>query len=698
MFFKCYWFNKRLIFFLITTLILIQFFNPFYIILGKTENSLKRSNNQITNPDFGSIISNFGDLPEDPEIVAISPDGKILASSYWNNIKLWNLTSRTEIATLSGHSDLIRTLIFSPDGSMLVSGCQDDTIKFWSMVSKSEVKTLKEEGVFSIVFSPDHRTFASTAYDYTIHLWDSYSGTLSSLITLSSYSWIGAIDFSPDGSIIASGASDGQIRLWNIATGTEIISLPASDDYISDLVFLADGKIIASVGHFKDPIIKLWNVSTGSEIGTLTGHSDGVNTLAYSEITKILASGSRDNSIKLWNITSLTEIKTLTGHNDHVNDLTFSSDGSILASAGLDYTVKLWNVVNIANDSDFDGLPDSWEDNYGLDKANYWDKFDDLDQDGLMNYMEHFLSYNPTENDVDGDLMPDGWEYLMGLNLTLADGNEDKDGDNLSNFNEYLYQTNPNKVDSDYDTITDNIEIQSEILNPNVNDGKVDTDGDWISNLDEYKAGTDPNSLMSFPISRFTFVHLLTILFLFLIIVIVIVILIGFYYYKSYQRKKIIVQYGAPNYSIVKKIKAGQFTNYAIFKQAQDVGASTLAEYQIVQLTKSPDFQTALKVQEKGYTNYDLYLKAKKSEERRNKMSKLMHRTDRISKSEFMDFLEFEEHSLFLEFITSLPEDSPIFLDGDTVVLKKEDLDEEATLDAIDKLLEAFETEEKYKK
>ncbi|BAY82530.1 WD-40 repeat-containing serine/threonine protein kinase [Calothrix parasitica NIES-267] len=64
--------------------------------------------------------------------ITFSPNGEILAtSSYNNDIKLWDVNTKEEICTLTGHSGKVNSLVFSPDGQTLFSGSDDNTIKIW---------------------------------------------------------------------------------------------------------------------------------------------------------------------------------------------------------------------------------------------------------------------------------------------------------------------------------------------------------------------------------------------------------------------------------------------------------------------------------------------------------------------------------------------------------------------------------------
>ena len=110
--------------------------------------------------------------------VAFSPDGATLASAGgWNDptIRLWDVATRTHIATLEGHRGRVYSVAFSPDGATLASaGAWDPTVNLWDVATRTHITTLKGHWgwVYSVAFSGDGNVLASGASDGTILLWD----------------------------------------------------------------------------------------------------------------------------------------------------------------------------------------------------------------------------------------------------------------------------------------------------------------------------------------------------------------------------------------------------------------------------------------------------------------------------------------------------------------------------------------------
>ena len=122
-----------------------------------------------------------------------------------------------------GHTGIVWSIAFSPDGNTLASGSSRE-IRLWDTVTGEQKGTLTghEHDVLSLAFSPDGRTLASGGgrWDYTLRLWDVATGV--SKGTLTGHTWtVTSLAFSPDGETLASGSGDGTVLLWELTPTRE---------------------------------------------------------------------------------------------------------------------------------------------------------------------------------------------------------------------------------------------------------------------------------------------------------------------------------------------------------------------------------------------------------------------------------------------------------------------------------------------
>ncbi|KIJ55996.1 hypothetical protein M422DRAFT_78458, partial [Sphaerobolus stellatus SS14] len=251
-------------------------------------------------------------------------------------------------AILPGHTDLVQSVAFSPDGKCIVSGSDNKTIQIWDAETGENVGEPLEGhtgGVVSVAFSPDGKHIVSGSYDKTIRIWNAETGKSVGGPLEGHTGGVGSVAFSPDGKHIVSGSSDNTIRIWDAETGKNMGEpLEGHTCCVGSVAFSPDGKHIVS-GSF-DQTIRIWDAETGENVGEpLKGHTGWVVSVAFSPDGKRIVSGSFDKTIRIWDSETGENVgEPLKGHTGGVWSVAFSPDGKCIVSGSFDKTVRIWDA------------------------------------------------------------------------------------------------------------------------------------------------------------------------------------------------------------------------------------------------------------------------------------------------------------------------------------------------------------------
>jgi cell division cycle protein 20 (cofactor of APC complex) len=227
-------------------------------------------------------------------------------------VSLYDASAGKRLRKLAGHSMRVGSLAWNDH--ILTSGSKDGHIIHHDVRQRDHVvATLAhhEQEVCGLEWSPDGSNLASGSNDNTVAVWDGMSKTPKHILTEHS-SAVKALAWCPwQRNLLATGGgmADRTIRFWNTTSGI-CMNFVDSGSQVSDLKWSLSEKEIASGHGFSQNQISIWKYPSLVKVTDLVGHTGRVLNLAQSPDGTTLLSASADETLRFWKVFSKVEKKS----------------------------------------------------------------------------------------------------------------------------------------------------------------------------------------------------------------------------------------------------------------------------------------------------------------------------------------------------------------------------------------------------
>ena len=406
------------------------------------------------------------------------------------NIFVWNFKPQMRPFKFSGHKGAITDLAINPLGDIIASSSTDQTVRLWTNAVGGKNKILKchPSPIRSVDFSSDGKLLMTGSNDKTIKIFELYP----KYKFISSYkghsNWVRCARFSPDNRLIGSCGDDNAVIIFDVEQKTVKYRFLDHSSNVNSCRFSPDGTIISSAGN--DGKIKLFDIRMGRLIQHYDAHNDKINCISYHQSGNYIISGSDDSTIKIWDLKMGQILYTVHGHRGKVKSVNFNIDGDYFCSGGEDSILMVWksNIKNM--DEEFNTLGKARMQNYTMTnktKINLEESKQTADKNYLNNIKhkleggENIIKPAKIPNKAFGMrykvILEKGVEDIFGINNRNKNTNSNNNINSSSNVNANIKSgkntysnSNMNSKNNVVIEVSENpMNDSSMMLNPNLN-------------------------------------------------------------------------------------------------------------------------------------------------------------------------------------------------------------------------------------
>ena len=263
----------------------------------------------------------------------------------WETLEVRTLaTYVTEVRRFEGHTDFIDGVAFSADGSLLLTGSNDKTVRLWDVATGEERMTLNaDEVINSVALSPTGHIAAAGLESGRIVIWDLADGSQLRRIAAhekpsgGTVARVMSLEFSSDGKRLLSGGDDGSVRTWDVENGEQLQRFEGTGSPVQTVTWSFDGSKILAAEYAG--VFSLWDMKSGKLLQRNGKATD--KHVAFAPDGRRIVSG-----LKVFDSTSgevVTQLQT-----DQPIELTgiqFTTDGRFVVAGVRDASLRVWDAM-----------------------------------------------------------------------------------------------------------------------------------------------------------------------------------------------------------------------------------------------------------------------------------------------------------------------------------------------------------------
>jgi len=223
-------------------------------------------------------------------------------------VQLWDVQQGKQLRSMDGHIDRVGSL--SWNNHIVSSGGRDGIIVNHDVrVARHNIATLAchSQEVCGLTWSPDGSTLASGGNDNKLMLWDaSITGSAAApRHTLTDHqAAVKALAWSPhERNLLATGGgtADRCIKLWNSQTGSLLNSVDTGSQVCALQWNPFEKELLSSHGFARNQLC-LWKYPSMAKVKELDGHTARVLHMACSPDGSTVVSAAADETLRFWNV------------------------------------------------------------------------------------------------------------------------------------------------------------------------------------------------------------------------------------------------------------------------------------------------------------------------------------------------------------------------------------------------------------